>query len=66
MTHEAEFASHPLVSVQEHLSAAATHVAAAIEGARASRVTGIAELFDLRDAIQAQEGQFKRKRESSI
>jgi len=66
MTHEDEFATHPLTSLQENLSAAATHIAAAVENARAARITGIAELIDLRAAMLTQEDRFKRIRESSI
>jgi hypothetical protein len=66
MTHEDEFASHPLTSLQENLTAAATRIAAAIENARAARIPGIAELIDLRAAILTQEDRFKRIRESSI
>ena len=56
MTHEDEFATHPLTSLQENLTAAATRIAAAIENARAARIPGIAELIDLRAANEAKSG----------
>lgn len=66
MPYQDEFSTHPLLSVQEHLSAAATHVAVAIKSARASRAGGVAALYDLRDTIEVQTARFKEQWETSI
>jgi hypothetical protein len=65
-TYEREFATHPLEAVQEHLSEASLQVQRAIEKARRANVDGLAPLFELREALDAQTERFKCVWECSL